>query len=125
MEASIMRSIRGAAPGTSGVKCLAQAGGLDQFRLYRSSSCGATRQRFKTIRLLVRGNARCYPQLIKRGVGKVSNAESEQQNTTGNLAVAAEPRTTIVGVGASAGGIKALQRFFEALPAEPGVAFVV
>jgi len=73
----------------------------------------------------VRGNARCYPQLIKRGVGKVSNAESEQQNTTGNLAVAAEPRTTIVGVGASAGGIKALQRFFEALPAEPGVAFVV
>ncbi|HSL27725.1 MAG TPA: chemotaxis protein CheB [Anaerolineales bacterium] len=32
---------------------------------------------------------------------------------------------TVVGIGASAGGLKALQSFFEALPAEPGMAFVV
>jgi two-component system CheB/CheR fusion protein len=31
----------------------------------------------------------------------------------------------IVGIGASAGGVKALQSFFEALPDEPGAAFVV
>ena len=32
---------------------------------------------------------------------------------------------TVVGIGASAGGLKALQAFFEALPAETGIAFVV
>src|SRR5215467_13107825 len=31
----------------------------------------------------------------------------------------------IVGIGASAGGVKALQSFFEALPDEPNAAFVV
>lgn len=31
----------------------------------------------------------------------------------------------IVGIGASAGGVKALQEFFEALPDHPGAAFVV
>jgi two-component system CheB/CheR fusion protein len=35
------------------------------------------------------------------------------------------PRTTIVGVGASAGGVMALQEFFAALPEKPGAAFVV
>ena len=34
-------------------------------------------------------------------------------------------RPVVVGIGASAGGIEALQRFFEALPEEPGMAFVV
>jgi len=34
-------------------------------------------------------------------------------------------RMTIVGVGASAGGLEALERFFQKIPAEPGVAFVV
>ena len=32
---------------------------------------------------------------------------------------------TVVGIGASAGGLKALQAFFEALPADTGMAFVV
>ena len=31
----------------------------------------------------------------------------------------------VVGIGASAGGIRALQTFFEALPARPGIVFVV
>ncbi|MBV9509304.1 MAG: hypothetical protein JO303_03355, partial [Caulobacteraceae bacterium] len=36
-----------------------------------------------------------------------------------------DPAVTVVGVGASAGGVNALQAFFEALPADPGAAFVV
>jgi two-component system CheB/CheR fusion protein len=32
---------------------------------------------------------------------------------------------TIVGIGASAGGLKALQRFFESVPADSGMAYVV
>ena len=39
---------------------------------------------------------------------------------TGNAA-----RPIVVGIGASAGGVKALQDFFEALPDAPGAAFVV
>src|SRR5215469_12906101 len=35
------------------------------------------------------------------------------------------PRLTIVGIGASAGGVQALQTLFDALPAQTGVAFVV
>src|SRR5688572_14134510 len=35
------------------------------------------------------------------------------------------PMSIIAGIGASAGGIEALQAFFEALPADTGVAFVV
>jgi two-component system, chemotaxis family, CheB/CheR fusion protein len=33
--------------------------------------------------------------------------------------------TAVVGIGASAGGLKALQRFFESVPADSGMAFVV
>ncbi|MFT3891488.1 MAG: CheR family methyltransferase [Anaerolineales bacterium] len=36
-----------------------------------------------------------------------------------------EQPLTVVGIGASAGGLKALQAFFEALPDKPGLAFVV
>src|SRR5215208_4288462 len=32
---------------------------------------------------------------------------------------------TVVGIGASAGGLKALQTFFEALPSDTGMAYVV
>jgi len=35
------------------------------------------------------------------------------------------PTFSIVGIGASAGGLKAIRSFFAALPAEPGMAFVV
>lgn len=34
-------------------------------------------------------------------------------------------RVTVVGIGTSAGGVQALQKFFEAMPADLGVAFVV
>src|SRR4051812_38868641 len=36
-----------------------------------------------------------------------------------------EPRPTVVGVGASAGGVEALGIFLEALPPDPGAAFVI
>lgn len=32
---------------------------------------------------------------------------------------------TVVGIGASAGGIRALQTFFQAMPSNPGIVFVV
>ena len=35
------------------------------------------------------------------------------------------PRITVVGIGASAGGIEALQAFFDAVPADVGLAYVV
>jgi two-component system CheB/CheR fusion protein len=37
----------------------------------------------------------------------------------------AAPRPTIVGIGASAGGLEALKRFFSAVPAESGLSYVV
>jgi len=36
-----------------------------------------------------------------------------------------EPKLIIVGIGASAGGLEAFRSFFESMPAEPGMAFVV
>ena len=48
-------------------------------------------------------------------------------NTTerDNLAGPAVPKPVVVGIGASAGGVHALQAFFHALPEHPGAAFVV
>ncbi len=48
---------------------------------------------------------------------KTNPPEHEQPNTTHDFPV--------VGLGASAGGLKALQQFFEQMPAENGMAFVV
>lgn len=42
-----------------------------------------------------------------------------------NLDAAQNDEVTVVGVGASAGGLKALQAFFEALPGNTGMAYVV
>lgn len=39
--------------------------------------------------------------------------------------VTGDDRMTVVGIGASAGGLKALQAFFESLPTETGLAYVV
>ena len=36
-----------------------------------------------------------------------------------------DPRFPIVGVGASAGGVEALEYLFKAMPPEPGMAFVI
>src|SRR5690348_10203675 len=42
-----------------------------------------------------------------------------------NLHASQNDEITVVGIGASAGGLKALQAFFEALPADTGLAYVV
>ena len=54
----------------------------------------------------------------------------KRTETSGVQAETPAPRETpfvfpIVGIGTSAGGLAALQRFFGALPREPGLAFVV
>lgn len=52
--------------------------------------------------------------------------DDEEETTATAPEETAEPQpTTIVGVGASAGGLQALEEFFSSLPAAPNVAFVV
>lgn len=43
----------------------------------------------------------------------------------GDMQAHQNPRTTVVGIGASAGGLKALISMLEALPPDPGAAFVI
>lgn len=48
------------------------------------------------------------------------------QNTQDSKPLAKFPETSfLIGIGASAGGLKALEAFFESLPLDPGAAFVV
>jgi chemotaxis response regulator CheB len=51
-----------------------------------------------------------------RGPAKVSPADDGLDST---------PRFLVVGLGASAGGIQALSQFFEHVPADSGIAYVV
>ena len=51
-------------------------------------------------------------------------ADNANDNTSG-VAAREESEPTIVAIGASAGGVSALQSFFAALPEHPGAAFVV
>ena len=50
--------------------------------------------------------------------------QSRKTNTV-SLDVAKNDKVTVVGLGASAGGLQALQAFFEALPSNTGMAYVV
>ena len=57
---------------------------------------------------------------------RTSNSQRTQRNKKStNSLPQRENGLTIVGIGASAGGLKALRFFFEALPATTGMAFVV
>src|SRR5512147_3239181 len=51
------------------------------------------------------------------------NSDANEQERAGSKQPSTKP--SIVGIGASAGGVQALQTFFEALPDRTGVAFVV
>lgn len=55
----------------------------------------------------------------------VENSKHSADGEAHTEASQATPRPRIVGIGASAGGIHALQAFFEALPEKTGAAFVV
>jgi two-component system, chemotaxis family, CheB/CheR fusion protein len=59
-----------------------------------------------------------------RGFVKEMEAISLQAETAAEDASAGKPRY-VVGVGASAGGLEALEQFFENMPAKTGLAFVV
>jgi two-component system, chemotaxis family, CheB/CheR fusion protein len=51
-------------------------------------------------------------------------SEQEAQQAPGQI-VSATPKLLVVGIGASAGGLQALQRLFTHMPADSGLAFVV
>src|SRR5215472_7861304 len=50
---------------------------------------------------------------------------ADEADGDGNQRGRQSPKPVIVGIGASAGGIRALQSFFEAIPNDTGAAFVV
>ena len=54
-----------------------------------------------------------------------NNGESVEEADVQSGKPAAEAAFPVVGVGASAGGLNAFQRFFEGLPDQPGMAFVL
>ena len=62
--------------------------------------------------------------LTLAGERSVVVADNANDNTSG-AAAREESEPTIVAIGASAGGVSALQSFFAALPEHPGAAFVV
>src|SRR3990172_2476707 len=53
------------------------------------------------------------------------STKSQHNSKTENPKTSQASGLTIVGIGASAGGLKALQTFFEALPSDTGMAYVV
>src|SRR5689334_6227951 len=64
--------------------------------------------------------------ISKKQTPKSPAAQRKSRKTNKvNLRVEKNDEIAIVGIGASAGGLKALQEFFEALPNETGMAYVV
>src|SRR6185437_12765772 len=57
--------------------------------------------------------------------GGVMNDEGDPARRESRERGETPPNPVIVGIGASAGGIRALQAFFESLPADTGAAYVV
>src|SRR4051812_17271322 len=56
---------------------------------------------------------------MSRAMGEASEEERNEEAEPGR------PKTIVVGIGASAGGVRALQHLFEVLPEKTGAAFVV
>ena len=52
-------------------------------------------------------------------------SRAEPKTTDRPTALPGQAATLIAGIGASAGGLEALERFFDSLPDTPGMAFVV
>ena len=62
----------------------------------------------------------------KKQISPSPAAQRKSQKTNKvNLDAQKNDEITVVGIGASAGGLKALQEFFEALPSNTGMAYVV
>jgi two-component system CheB/CheR fusion protein len=70
----------------------------------------------------------CYTRFAAYIPGRGEDGVMEDETNKGSERPPGERVSTkpaIVGIGASAGGVQALQAFFDALPDEPGAAFVV
>src|SRR5262245_50384310 len=65
------------------------------------------------------------PSRSKPGGAKKMPARDSAQARKESPGSAAAAEFQIVGIGASAGGLQALQRIFDAMPDDPGCAFVV
>src|SRR5580658_1438918 len=62
---------------------------------------------------------RTGPKASGQGTSRNAKAKERAEHHTSQL------RFPVVGIGASAGGLKALKRFFAAMPVDSGMAFVV
>src|ERR1044071_4273576 len=62
----------------------------------------------------------------KKQITQSPAAQRKTRNTNkANLHATQNDEIIVVGIGASAGGLRALQEFFEALPSQTGMAYVV
>ena len=62
---------------------------------------------------------RATDKKVSRAMAETSDEERNEEAEPG------QPKTIVVGIGASAGGVRALQHLFDALPEKTGAAFVV
>jgi two-component system, chemotaxis family, CheB/CheR fusion protein len=66
------------------------------------------------------------PATVKRSRSKATPSEGTiGAEVTAAPSEAASPLVRIVGIGASAGGLEALERFFDAMPIDSGLAFAI
>jgi PAS domain S-box-containing protein len=63
--------------------------------------------------------------MAQQGIDDDTPKQSPNESDTQHEATPAHPVFPVVGLGASAGGVQALQHFFAAMPADSGMAFVV
>src|SRR5262245_57024777 len=71
-----------------------------------------------------RGKKKKPDAAVKKKPDAAANTHDKNQPRQ-RLAVTDDDRMTVVGIGASAGGLTALQAFFESLPTKTGLAYVV
>src|SRR6185295_12116164 len=71
-----------------------------------------------------KGGTRRKPERSRKGRAS-SSSQARARNARSPTAPAARESFPVVGMGASAGGLEALQKFFAAMPPDAGMAFVL
>src|SRR5689334_9133877 len=81
---------------------------------------------------VARHHAKCHTGIGSGGCGKAASggekgamADNDGSNQPIQDGAPEGVKPTVVGIGASAGGLAALKKFFENVPAESGLVFVV